>query len=197
MDEQIAKLVVVAGFMVGLLFWLFALGLYRKIAGAENPRKFDALIPGKSPGEAIDALISRGQLISPQAQLDRIAENRLAIRQTGIAVEFEAAGQSAGSRLTATVDDSVLTHRFQMGLGAFVLILMPIVVGGVPAALWHFVAQSPSSAVRWQSIQVLQIVHVLWPPFLIYFLWKQFRTTGANAASNLLVVAQATRGGRE
>jgi hypothetical protein len=44
---------------------------------------------------------------------------------------------------------------------------------------------------------VLQIVHVLWPPFLIYFLWKQFRTAGANAASNLLVVAQATRGGRE
>jgi hypothetical protein len=34
-------------------------------------------------------------------------------------------------------------------------------------------------------------VHVLWPPFLVYFLWKKQRATALDAMSNLLVLANA------
>ena len=99
--------------------------------------------------------------------------------------------------LAATVDDGALTHRFQIGLGAFVLILMPIVIGGVVAALWHLVAPSEKPPVRWQAVQVVQIVHVLWPPFMIYFIWRRLHTQAGNAAANLTTMASAAASNRQ
>ena len=77
------------------------------------------------------------------------------------------------------------------------LILMPIVIGGVVAALWHLVAPSEKDPVRWQAVQVVQIVHVLWPPFLIYFIWKRLHVQAGNAAANLTTLASATHPVRE
>jgi hypothetical protein len=78
-----------------------------------------------------------------------------------------------------------------------VLIVMPIVIGGVVAALWHLVAPSEKLPVRWQAVQVLQISHVLWPPFLIYFIWRRLHAQAVNAAMNLTTLASATNSVRE
>jgi hypothetical protein len=111
----------------------------------------------------------------------------------GVQVDFEAMRYGSGSRVTAVVDDSRMTRRFQFWLGILVLIIMPIAVGGICVALWNFVAPSPTAAIRWQSVQVLQISHFLWPQFLIYFLWKSFHNRAANVVSNILVYAQAAK----
>jgi hypothetical protein len=37
----------------------------------------------------------------------------------------------------------------------------------VGAVIWYFVLPSQMPAVRWQVFQTLQIVHALWPPFLV------------------------------
>jgi hypothetical protein len=187
MDEQTAKIVIAAGFGVGVLFWL----------AAENPRRFESVVRGCQPAEAIDGLLQKSQQFSPQARLERTAENRLVVSQAGISLEFEATRQGGDTRLTATVDDSQRTHWFQMGLGAWALIVMPIVIGGVAAALWHFVAPSNQEALRWQSVQIVQIVHVLWPPFLIYFLWRSLHVQARTTAANLTTLAPATIRGRE
>ncbi|WP_428307653.1 hypothetical protein [Lacipirellula sp.] len=197
MDEQTAKMVIAAGGCVGVLFWLTAIGLYRKLAAAENPRRFESIVKGRQPGETIDSLLQRGQLITPQTRVERIADNRLVVRQMGVTLELEASRQGSDTRLAATVDDSTLTHRFQLGLGAFVLILMPIVIGGGVAALWHLVAPSKELPVRWQAVQVVQIVHVLWPPFLIYFIWRRLHVQAGNSAANLATLASAAAGSRE
>lgn len=197
MDEQTAKIIIAAGGCVGVLFWLMAIGLYRQLAAAENPRRYESIVKGRQPAETIDSLLQRGQLFSPQARLERIADNRLVVQQMGVSLELEATRQGSDTRLAATVDDSTLTHRFQLGLGAFVLIVMPIVIGGVVAALWHLVAPSEKLAVRWQALQVLQIAHVLWPPFLIYFIWKRLHTQAGNSAANLTTLASAGAGNRE
>jgi len=197
MDEQLAKIVIAAGFGVGVLFWLAALMMYRKIASAENPRRFESVVRGCQPAEAIDGLLQESKQFSPQARLERTAENRLAVSQAGILLEFEATRQGGDTRLTATVDDSQRTHWFQMGLGAWTLIVMPIVIGGVSAALWHFVPASLEDGVRWQAVQIVQIVHVLWPPFLIYFIWRSLHVQAGTTAANLTTLAQATIRGRE
>jgi hypothetical protein len=197
MDEQLAKIVIAAGFGVGVFFWLAALAMYRKIAAAENPRRFESVVRGCQPAEAIDGLLKESQQFSPQARLERTAENRLAVSQTGILLEFEATRQGGDTRLTATADDSQRTHWFQMGLGAWVLIVMPIVIGGITAALWHLVPASKEDGVRWQAVQILQIVHVLWPPFLIYFIWRSLHVQAGTTAANLTTLAQATIRGRE
>jgi hypothetical protein len=74
-------------------------------------------------------------------------------------------------------------------LAFFVVLLMPATIVGVAAALWHFAAPSPAPAARWQAVQVVQMAHVLWPPFLIYGLWSKQRSMARDAASNLLVLA--------
>ena len=196
MDEQAAKIVIAAGGSVGVLFWLMAIGLYRNLAAAENPRRYESIVKGRQPAETIDRLLQEGQLFSPQARLERIADNRLVVQQMGVSLELEAIRQGSDTRLAATVDDSTLTHRFQLGLGAFVLIVMPIVIGGVVAALWHLAAPSDKLAVRWQAVQVVQIVHVLWPPFLIYFIWKRLHTQAGNSAANLTTLASVGVGNR-
>jgi hypothetical protein len=45
-----------------------------------------------------------------------------------------------------------------------VLGLLALVVGGW--AIYTYVLPSPDPAVRWQSVQIVQAVHFLWPPFL-------------------------------
>jgi hypothetical protein len=52
-----------------------------------------------------------------------------------------------------------------------VLGLLALVVGGW--AMFTWVASSANPAIRWQSLQMLQVVHVLWPPFLFGVLYRR------------------------
>jgi len=196
MDQDAAKIVIAVGAAVGFLFWLIGIAMYRKMAHAETERRFEAQMPNRSPSEAIDELIANGQLINAQSRVERPDQTHLTVTQMGVETRFEATRFGSGSRIVADVDDSHMTRKFQFWLGVLVLIIIPLVVGGACVALWNFVALSPTADVRWQSIQVVQISHVLWPQFLIYFLWKSFHTRAGNAISNLLVYAQAAKPGR-
>jgi hypothetical protein len=190
MTEDTARLIIAAGLGVGLLFWFIAVVLYRKIANAPANERVEAIVADKSPGEALKDLLSRSAAIWPQARLTRTAENRVTVTQSGIKVELEAVRRGSGAQLIAQIDAAAYNRRFAMGMAALVLIVMPAVVGGVPWALWNFVASSDSPSVRTQAVQVVQIVHVLWPPFLIYGLWRGIRRATVNGVSNALVLAE-------
>ena len=66
-----------------------------------------------------------------------------------------------------------------LGLGLPVL----FVVGWV---VWVFVVSSDDPAVRWQVFQTLQVVHVLWPPFLLMSVYRSGRVHARTYVSNLL-----------
>ena len=46
---------------------------------------------------------------------------------------------------------------------------------GVPVALWLLVVHHANAKVRWQTIQAVQMVHGVWPPFLVGFLAGRLR----------------------
>ena len=56
-------------------------------------------------------------------------------------------------------------------------------------AIYHFVISSPDPAVRWQTVQMVQVIHFLWPPFLFGGLYRKvMQETAARLdtlASNL------------
>jgi hypothetical protein len=193
MDPDAAKLIIALGAAIGVVFWLIGISLYRKMANAETERRFEAELPDRSPSEAIDELVAEKQFFNQETRVERPDPARLKTTQMGVQVDFEAMRNGSGSRVTAVVDDSRMTRRFQFWLGILVLIIMPVAVGGICVVLWNFVAPSPTAAIRWQSVQVLQISHFLWPQFLIYFLWKSFHNRAANVVSNILVYAQAAK----
>ena len=190
MQEDLAKLIIAAGFVVGLVFWFVAVVLYRRMASAPTTERVVVNIRNKTPAEALKDLIADGKLFSPQARFTRPGENRLVVMQSGIEMALEAMRRGSGVEVTAEIDHSAYTRRFVLGFAAFVLILMPAVVAGVPWVLWHFVAESDSPGVRAQAMQVMQIVHVLWPPFQINFLWKQTRRNVTNPLLNAVVLAE-------
>lgn len=190
MDEPTAKLIIGAGFLVGVVVWLIALQLYRKMADAPRQERIETRLSGKSPAETIrvvlDSLLPSGGL----ARIVRSSEHALHVSQMGVEIDLVASHAGGQTQLTAELDNSQLTRRFQIPLAILVVLVMPLVIAGVPASLWILVAPNPTPAVRWQCVQVLQIVHVLWPPFLIYILWKKQRDMIAVAISNLLLKAE-------
>jgi hypothetical protein len=190
-DEQIAKIVIGAGAAVGAVTWLVALQLYRRMAETPAVETIETPVAGKSPGEAIKSVAENAARLVGQAKLARPAENVFEVLQFDCTARIEAHRAGGQTVLTAALDDSKLRRKFQWILALFVVLLMPCAIVGVTACLWYFAAPHASPAARWQSVQVVQMVHVLWPPFLVYFLWKKQRATALDAMSNLLVLANA------
>jgi len=50
-----------------------------------------------------------------------------------------------------------------------------LIVAGVPLAIWLLVVRSEDPAVRAQTVQVVQMVHGVWPPFLIGGIFGKMR----------------------
>jgi hypothetical protein len=70
-----------------------------------------------------------------------------------------------------------MTWLVSLGVLFQVLGLLALVLGCW--ALFVFVASSPNAAIRWQTFQMLQVSHFLWPPFLVGALCRKARTAVA------------------
>lgn len=178
-----------AGAAVGGAVWLVALQLYRRMAETPKVETIETPVAGKSPAEAIKAVAENAARLVGQAKLARPAEHVFEVAQFDCQARIEAHRAGGQTMLTAELDDAKLRRKFQWILALFVVLLMPCAIVGIAAGLWYFAAPHPSPGARWQSVQVVQMIHVLWPPFLMYFLWKKQRTAAFDAMSNLLVLS--------
>jgi hypothetical protein len=62
--------------------------------------------------------------------------------------------------------------RWLLGVGSIVQAVGLIALAVGCWAVLTYVARSPNPAVRWQSFQMFQVVHLLWPPFLFAGLYR-------------------------
>jgi hypothetical protein len=51
---------------------------------------------------------------------------------------------------------------------------------GVPVFIWMYIVHHANASVRWQTLQALQMVHGVWPPFLVGFLGGKLRRVTAR-----------------
>ena len=100
-------------------------------------------------------------------------------------IKFEDLGNHT-TRVSYVLGFDRLTRRLKtvalliiLGIGLPVMLL-------VGAAIWFLVLPSDDPAVRWQVLQTLQIVHGLWPPFLIMGVYSLGRKQARTYFSNLL-----------
>ena len=187
MDEMTAKTVIAAGFAVGTFVWLFGVRLFWKIMGDTTRNSLSNSIDGKSPKEVISGIIARS---TPGASLRKPDERTLTARQMGVEVRFEAEPTSKGSTLATELDFTKFRATFLWILGAIVLVLAPLVLIGVTSVLWTVAAPSDKTAIRMQAIQILQIVNVLWPPFLVYFIYTKTRSKIEVAVRDLPLIVE-------
>jgi len=101
--------------------------------------------------------------------------------------EFSLASGSQGTTVVS----------YQLGYVRLLQLLRKVALGvilgvGLPGMLvvgfvvWHFVVQSDEPSVRWQVFQTLQIVHVLWPPFMIMGFYTRGRRQSKVFVENLI-----------
>jgi len=85
---------------------------------------------------------------------------------------------------------SLSLHRFARTM-RLVTYLVCFVYGGlfvigVPALVWLFVVHNEDERVRWQVFQTAQMIHGVWPPFLIGYLNDRLRRAAGAFLETLL-----------
>jgi hypothetical protein len=84
---------------------------------------------------------------------------------------------SGRTRIDWAVEPPGLKVLLWLG-GAFLAVGL-IVLVAISSLLYSLVVRSPNPAVRWQTFQMFQAVHFLWPPFLFGGLYRVATRRGA------------------
>lgn len=118
-------------------------GPVRVVSRTDNRVEFVGL---HRPGGSASARVVRGQL------------------------RLEPAAEHGRTRVEYAVDPeaSQLLLRFGAGISALGLSILI----GLSWGLWTYVADSPNPGMRAQSVQIIQVMHALWPPFLLAWLYR-------------------------
>lgn len=182
MSPAVSWIIWVTVLSCGILCWIFAIFLF--LAIRESPRQFSvrtentALDPQKVLKELSSYLI--GHLSFKKTEAGVLAVNFLLCR-----LEMNVEKQGEGSVLVSVLDMTGLKRVMGSIMAVIVLIVEPLVVFGVAFLVWFLALSSSVPAVRWQTLQVFQMIHVLWPPFLIYFLFTRFRKEAKRKVESL------------
>ena len=197
-DTQVAHLILNSVTAVALLVWLA--GLRFLVMAAREPhvdRGLDTNEPtdrlpiqgmAEVDGEP-ESLALLAASILAKGSVSQFGPVRI-VSRTADAVIFEGSGESTGlgqcvrhgvihfARLnqTATRIDYALEVPHGKGLLLGGAIFQILGLAAVATGFWlinAFVADAPSAAVRAQSVQMVQVFHFLWPPFLFGFLYRK------------------------
>ena len=94
---------------------------------------------------------------------------------------------------TAVRGRCLLVAKVLLGLGLLALVVLP-------ALLYFFALPSENPGARAQVFQAIHVGHLLWPPWLVYALYKRSRRATETflnaAAANASVLAEALAAGR-
>ena len=93
------------------------------------------------------------------------------------------------ARIGATTDFTELARR-RLLLMSILVFAVPLVILLVAGVIWQFVVPNGHPAIRWQVVQMVQIVHVLWPPFLVAALYRRQRRAAESAVGSLLLATE-------
>jgi hypothetical protein len=188
MDETTAKAVIGVGFGVGVLVWMWAMRLYGKMVAEPREQSSTIQIQDHPPDEALKLVVATS---NQAAMLERPDPNTLLTTFMGMDVRFLAAPQGVGTVLTTEIDATRFTRITTGIMGVLLFVLAPLVLVGVAAVLWNNVAPNPNPAVRWQALQIMQIIHILWPPFLVYFIHKRTLSMVKSAITRLQLMIES------
>jgi hypothetical protein len=216
MSPETARIVILGVAAIGWAAWLvsviLALGL---VKGPEKDYRRDAAadVAGtvRVPGRAVtlsklltDRIASMA--IGPMGAQCRIAEStseRVRVEMPATVYSFrgtpratpylnvDVSFRDAGGNVEISYEADLSKLRKKMGIIALcvnVLGLLAITV--LPAGLYLYVASSHNPAVRWQSAQVVQMVHFLWPPYLFLGMYRRARRLLATALETLVTNLQ-------
>lgn len=203
MDTEAAQIVLGVIVAIGAVFWLtglqFLTGSTRAVKSSQpdesdppftesrNRLAGTAEVDGQPSVLAIKAasLLARNSPFGPVKIVEK-ADDRIKFERLGPGIANQPAARwfrqgdlrfvTAGRgrcRIEWAVELAKMGWLLLWGLLFQVFGLVALVVGGW--AIYTYVVSSPDPAVRWQTLQMLQVGHFLWPPFLFGSLYRRGR----------------------
>ncbi len=174
----------------------------------ELPAEFDTdtgelKLPG-DPASLSETLVrairqSRTGMLGTQFKVTEHTADRVSLTRIGSLLRNQPAGLhfSEADFRFVPLGDRTVRVEYCIGYAGLVRRLKKIALSiiwglGLPvilivgAVIWFFVVRSENPVVRWQVLQTLQILHVLWPPFLVLWFYTLGRRQSKAFVENLL-----------
>lgn len=191
MTHEMARTVVLSGLFAGIVVWMWSVARSRAMIERGGPKPISketfevAGDPETLARRIASALTMSGNLFFAPMRIESVESGKVRFRgPSGFPMipffadlEGEFSIEIAGhqeTRVSYSTNNGVEKRAGKIALMLSLLVGLPLVVlvGGL---LTIFVVDSPDENVRRQAVQIVQIVHGLWPPFLIHYLGKRFQ----------------------
>jgi len=174
MNQAVAEMIVTIGTMCGWCIWLVTVWFFRKMS------RRDAVITRQVPVEAQSLNDLRKNILrilagQPQWRVLERADTVIkAIAMRAVMTITLSQAQSV-TNCQIALDFRRIDRPFVLWMRLALFALAPLALLGIPELLRRFVVASPIPGVQWQAVQIVQIVHILWPPFVMYAMHTQIR----------------------
>ncbi len=196
MTENEARTVVIVGSLLGAFVWILGFRLYLKMKSLPHRPTEQNTIKGKSKDEAMRILLKEAATMSlVTSSVTRIVEKTddSVTLQLGLShLRFRLESEADGTSLNTEMNFTRLWRVMGTIMAALVLFLQPLVIIGIFSLLWFLAVPNNNPNVRWQVVQVVHVIHVLWPPFLVYFLFVKLRGSVKTLCDNLAILIEVS-----
>lgn len=99
-------------------------------------------------------------------------------------LRLEPAAEHGRTRVEYAVDPE--TSKLLLHFGAGISALGLAILVGLSWGLWTYVAESPNPGVRAQTVQIIQVMHALWPPFMMAWVSRSRQASLRGAVEGLV-----------
>ena len=184
MAPESAYLVIGGGILVAGTVWAICLGLLQRQHGWPRVEQGAWRLPGLDPAAAVSQALS---LVAGSTRVRRRGESGLVVALGGCVARLDFTPAEGGAELTARLDWTRGARMFGFLMALLVLVVQPAVILGIGGALWHWFASDPTDEGRRTAWQVVQVAHVLWPPFLVHAIHRHLRRQARQVIDQLVV----------
>lgn len=186
MSPENAELIVAVGAVVGTLICLFNAGVAwrRRAAARAAAVVFVDVRMEKAPREPESALAAAVSAVPIGVRVERVDPGRVEFRiprdtgllpfVRGLVGRLDVRVEGGGARVLGFTDNRGVRRSAVIALAIALGVGLPV-VALITLLLVRFVVGSADPGVRWQVLQVLQVVHVLWPPWLLLWVGGRYQ----------------------
>lgn len=209
MTEETATTIFTAVLAGGVVIWLFALILHRRVFRPVDPAEPQVLSYGELTIEAPIADVTEKSVATLRGGLPGIGPVRLTEandRRLAGCVDMVGGSRGATGRspigsgvrflveFTPHDPETAATYRIfgtgggclKTASGLFVYLITPAVLAAAGYLVPTFILENGDPAGRYQVFQTCQIIHFLWPPFLFFGLRRRVAKAVTRSLTNVL-----------
>lgn len=191
MDVQTARIVLISVLMIGATVWIAGLAFYWRLRNEPGTIEKETDLPRVTKAEALKRLLiylTEQPQLAPHGQLatqilDR-SDHHVKFRAHGSEITATFHDRGSGVVVEAVINVEPIKKKNLHWMSLLVLSVIPGVLCLVGYFIWVYVI--PHGMRRPQTFQTIQIVHVLWPPFLFGHKYTWHRRAAEAFVDNLL-----------